>query len=124
MWYQTLKLNERYVDVYAPYQVILNVYVYGIYIYTKYYVTTDSERVTQIHHICICATCRRKEDWDKGAVVRAMPIKTWERLRFRRNDLIFSNARLAAASCGAIYMAGRTPVRVFQLKRRNVWLSF
>ena len=113
LWYQTLKLNELFVDVYGPYQVILN--VYGIDIYTKHYVTTDSGRVTQIHHICICARCRWEEGRDTGAVVRALSNKTWERLRFRRSDLIFSNGRLVAAKCGAINVAGRTPKRVFQL---------
>ena len=46
---------------------------------------------------------------DTGAVVSVMPIKTWERMAFTREDLIPTNLRLAAANRGAIYVAGRTP---------------
>ena len=49
---------------------------------------------------------------DTGAVVSVMPIKTWERMGFTREDLIPTNLRLAAANRGAIYWAGRKPIRV------------
>ena len=42
---------------------------------------------------------------DTGAVVSVMPIKTWERMGFKREDLIPTNLRLAAANGGAIYVA-------------------
>ena len=42
---------------------------------------------------------------DTGAVVNVMPIKTWERMGFRREDLNPTNLRLAAANCRAIYVA-------------------
>ena len=41
------KLQERYVEVYGPYQVMLN--VDGISIYTRTYVTTDSDQIGQIY---------------------------------------------------------------------------
>ena len=41
------KLHERYVEVYGPYQVMLN--VDGISIYTRTYVTTDSDQIGQIY---------------------------------------------------------------------------
>ena len=41
------KLHGRYVEVYGPYQVMLN--VDGISIYTKTYVTTDSDQIGQIY---------------------------------------------------------------------------
>ena len=41
------KLHGRYVEVYAPYQVMLN--VDGISIYTRTYVTTDSDQMGQIY---------------------------------------------------------------------------
>ena len=44
---------------------------------------------------------------DTGAVVSVMPIKTWERMGFTREDQIPTNLRLAAANRGAIYVAGR-----------------
>ena len=40
------KLHGRYVEVYGPYQVMLN--VDGISIYTRIYVTTDSDQIGQI----------------------------------------------------------------------------
>ena len=41
------KLHGRYVEVYRPYQVMLN--VDGISIYTRTYVTTDSDQIGQIY---------------------------------------------------------------------------
>ena len=41
------KLHGRYVEVNGPYQVILN--VDGFSIYTRTYVTTDSDQIEQIY---------------------------------------------------------------------------
>ena len=41
------KLHGRYVEVYGPYQVMLN--VDGISIYTRTFVTTDSDQIGQIY---------------------------------------------------------------------------
>ena len=46
---------------------------------------------------------------DTGAVVSVMPIKTWGRMGFTREDLFAANLRLAAANRGAIYVAEREP---------------
>ena len=61
---------------------------------------------------------------DTGAVVSVMPIKTWERMGFTREDLIPTNLRLVAANRGAIYVAGRTPITVFHMGGRDLWMSF
>ena len=61
---------------------------------------------------------------DTGAVVSVMPIKTWERMGFTREDLIPTNLRLAAANRGAIYVAGRTPITVLHMGERDLWMSF
>ena len=61
---------------------------------------------------------------DTGAVVSVMPIKTWERMGFTREDLIPTNLRLAAANRGAIYVAGRTPITVLHMGGRDLWMSF
>ena len=53
-----------------------------------------------------------------------MPIKTWERMGFAREDLIPTNLRLAAANRGAIYVAGRTPITVLHMGGRDLWMSF
>ena len=120
------KLHGRYVEVYGPYQVMLN--VDGISIYTTTYVTTDSDQIGQIclgeeelkvrrigHdammeqdavHIGYAAdvtahlldTNEKKIGdtglLDTGAVVSVMPIKTWERIGFTREDLIPKKLRL------------------------------
>ena len=44
---RTKKLHRRYVEVYGPYQVMLN--VDGISMYTRTYVTTDSDQMGQIY---------------------------------------------------------------------------
>ena len=61
---------------------------------------------------------------DIGAVVSVMPIKTWERMGFTREDPIPTNIRLAAANRGAIYVVGRNPVTVLHMGGRNLWMSF
>ena len=133
-------------EVYGPYQVMLNVDV--ISIYTRTYVTIDSDQMGQIFlgqeelkvrrighdammeqdavHIGYEAdmtahlldTNGKKIGvtglLDTGAVVSVKPIKTWERMGFSREDLIPTNLRLGAANCGAIYVAGRTPIVVLQ----------
>ena len=53
-----------------------------------------------------------------------MPIKTWERMGFTREDLIPTKLRLAAANRGAIYVTGRTPITVLHMGGRILWLSF
>ena len=147
------KLRGRYVEVYRP---MLN--VDGISIYTRTYVTTDSDQIGQIYlgeeelknrrighdammeqdavHIGYEAdvtahlldTNGKKIGvtglLDTGAVVSVMPIKTWERMGFTREDLIPTNLRLAAANRGAIYVAGRTPITVLHMEGRDLWMSF
>ena len=61
---------------------------------------------------------------ETGAVVSVMPIKTWERMGFTREDLIPTNLRLAAANRGAIYVAGRKPITVLHMGGRDLWTSF
>ena len=150
------KLHGRYLEVYGPYQIMLN--VDGISIYTRTYITTDDDQMGQIYlgeeelkvrrighdammeqdavHIGYEAdvTAHLLDTngtkigvtglLDTGAVVSVMPIKTWERMGFTREDLIPTNLRLAAANRGAIYVAGRTPVTVLHMGGRNLWMSF
>ena len=150
------ELHGRYVEVYGPYQVMLN--VDGISIYTRTYVTTDSDQIGQIYLVEEEFKVRRighdammEQDavhigyeadvtahllvtngkkigvtglLDTGAVVSVMPIKTWERMGFTREDLIPTNLRLAAANRGAIYVAGRTPITVLLMGGRDLWMSF
>ena len=142
------KLHGRYLEVYGPYQVMLN--VDGISIYTRTYVTTDDDQMGQIYlgeeelkvrrighdammeqdavHIGYEANVTAhlldiNETklgvtglLDTGAVVSVMPIKTWERMGFTREDLIPTKLRLAAANRGAIY--------VVRMGGRDLWMSF
>ena len=150
------KLHGRYLEVYGPYQVMLN--VDGISIFTRTYVTTDDDQIGQIYlgeeelkvrrigHDAMmeqdAVHIRYEADvsahlldtngtkigvtglLDTGAVVSVMPIKTWERMGFTREDLIPTNLRLAAANRGAIYVAGRTPITVLHMGGRDLWMSF
>ena len=61
---------------------------------------------------------------DTGARVSVMPIKTWERMGFTREDVIPTNLRLAVANQGAIYVAGRTSITVLHMGGRDLWVSF
>ena len=124
------KLHGRYLEVYGPYQVMLN--VDGIGIYTRTYVTTDSDQIGRIYlgeeelkvrrigHDAMMEQDAVHNGYeadvtahlldtngkkigvtgllDTGDVVSVMPIKTWERMGFTREDLIPTNLRLAAAN--------------------------
>ena len=43
---------------------------------------------------------------------------------FKREYVIPTNLRLAAANCGAIHVAGRTPITVLHMGGRDLWMSF
>ena len=60
---------------------------------------------------------------DTGAVVSVMPIKTWQRKGFTREDLLPINLRLAAAKGAAVYVDGRTPITVLHMEQ-ILWTSF
>ena len=47
---------------------------------------------------------------DTGAVLSVIPIETWERMGFNKDDLIDSRIRLSAANKGALRVLGRTPI--------------
>ena len=130
----------------------------GISIYTRTYVTTDSDQIGQIYLgeeelkvRMIGHDAMMEQDavhfgyeadvtehlldtngkkirvtglLDTAAVVSVMPIKTWERMGFTREDLSPTNLRLAAANRGAIYKAGRTPITFLHMGGRDLWMSF
>ena len=60
---------------------------------------------------------------DTGAVLSVIPIETWERMGFDKDDLIDSRLRLSAANKGALRVLGRTPIIALNLGERNLWLS-
>ena len=61
---------------------------------------------------------------DTGAVLSVIPIETWERMGFDKDDLIDSRIRLSAANKGALRVLGRTPILALNLGERNLWMSF
>ena len=61
---------------------------------------------------------------DTGAVLGVIPIETWERMSFDKEDLIDSRIRLSAANEGALRVLGRTPIIALNLGERNLWMSF
>ena len=61
---------------------------------------------------------------DTGAVLSVIPIETWERMDFDKEDSIESRIRLSAANKGALRVLGRTPILALNLGERNLWMSF
>ena len=61
---------------------------------------------------------------DTGAVLSVIPIETWERMGFNKNDLIDSRMRLASANKGGLRVLGRTPIIALNLGERNLWMIF
>ena len=61
---------------------------------------------------------------DTGAVISVIPIKTWEKMGFTRENLVPTSLRLAAANRGAIYVAGRTSIMVLHIGGRDLWMNF
>ena len=53
-----------------------------------------------------------------------IPIETWERMGFDKNDSIDSRKRLSAANKGVLRVLGRTPIIALNLGERNLWMSF
>ena len=61
---------------------------------------------------------------DKGAVLSVIPIETWKRMGFDKDDLIDSRIRLSAVNKGALRVLGRTPIIALNLLERNLLMSF
>ena len=61
---------------------------------------------------------------DTGAILSVIPIETWERMGFDKDDLIDSRIRLSAANKGALRVLGRTPIIALNLGECNLWMSF
>ena len=56
-----------------------------------------------------------KGSLDTRAVLSVIPIETWKRMRFDRNDLIDSRIRLSAANKWALGLLGTTPMLALKL---------
>ena len=65
-----------------------------------------------------------RELLDTGVVLSVIPIETWERMGFDKEDLIDSRIRLSAANKGALLVLGRTPIIALNLGECNLWMSF
>ena len=61
---------------------------------------------------------------DTGAVLSVIPIETWNRMGFDKDDLVDSRIRLLAANKGALRVLGRTPIIALNLGETNLWMSF
>ena len=61
---------------------------------------------------------------DAGAVLSVIPIETWKRMGFEKDDLIDSRIRLSAANKRALRVLGRTPIIALNLGERNLRMSF
>ena len=61
---------------------------------------------------------------DTGTVLSVIPIETWKRMGFDKDDLIDSRIRLSAANKGELRFIGRTPIIALNLGERNLWMTF
>ena len=61
---------------------------------------------------------------DTGAVLTIIPIETWKRMGFDKDDLIDSRIQLPAANKGALRVLGRTAIIALNLGERNLRMSF
>ena len=61
---------------------------------------------------------------DTGAFLSIIPIETWERMDFNKDDMLDSRIRLSAANKGALRVLGRTPIIALNLGESNLWMSF
>ena len=61
---------------------------------------------------------------DTGAVLSVIPIETWNRIGFVRDDLIDLRTRLSAANKGALRVLGRRPIIALNLGERNFLMNF
>ena len=145
------KLHGRYLEVYGPYQVMLN--VDGISIYTRTYVKTDSDQMGQINLGEEELKVRRighdammEQDavhiWYEADVTAHLLDTNGTKIgvtglldtgavvsvmpikTWERMGESPTNLRLAAANRGAIYVAGRTPITVLHTGGRDLWMSF
>ena len=53
-----------------------------------------------------------------------IPIETWRRMGFDKDDLIDSRIRLSATKKGALRVIGRTPIIALNLGEGNLWMTF
>ena len=132
-------MENRYTEACGPHEVILN--IDGINIYTKTMIKCDEDLVGQMleedamhigteadvsaHVLDISGKkAHLRGLLDTGAVLSVIPIETWERMGFNKNDLIDSRIRLSAANKGALRVLGRTTIIALNLGERNLWMSF
>ena len=137
------KFNGHYVDVYGPYQVMLN--VDGISIYTRTYVTTDSDQIGQIYlgqeelkvrrighdammeqdavHIGYEAdvTAHLLDTNGKKIGVAGL-LDTGAVVSVMPLNTLVSV--MPATNRGAIHIAGRTSITVLHMGGRDLWMNF
>ena len=62
---------------------------------------------------------------DTGAVLSVIPVETWRRMGFDKEDLLDdSRIRLSAVNKAALRVLGRTTTIALNLGDRNLWMSF
>ena len=59
-----------------------------------------------------------------GAVLIVIPIETWRRIGFDKDNLNDSRIRLSAANKGLLRVIGRTPIIALNLRELNLWICF
>ena len=61
---------------------------------------------------------------DTLASLSLIPVETWKKLRFDKDDLIDSRIRLSAANNEVLRVLDMTPIIALNLRERSLWMSF
>ena len=149
---KSVRVENRYTEAYGPHEVMLNIDKINIYTKTdenlagEIYVGKEELKVRSIEHCAMLEEDTRhigteadvsahvldingkktqlRGLLDTGAVLSVIPIETWERMGFDKDDLIDSRLRLSAGNKGALRVLGRTPIIALNLGERNLWMTF
>ena len=149
---KSVRVENRYTEAYGPHEVMLN--IDGIPIYTKtdedlagqIYVGKKELKIRSIGHFAVLEEdtmhigteadvsahvldingkkIQLRGLLDTVAVLSVIPIETWERISFDKDDLIDSRKRLSAGNKRALRVLGRTPILALNLGESNLWMSF
>ena len=138
------KLHGRYLEVYGPYQVMLN--VDEISIYTRTYVTTDDDQMGQIYlgeeelkvrrighhammkqdavHIGYEADVTTHLLDTNGTKIGVTGLLDTGAVVSVMPIKTWERMSFTRPNRGAIYVAGRTPITVLHMGGRDLWMSF
>ena len=61
---------------------------------------------------------------DTGDLLSLIPVETWKKMGFDKDDLIDSKIRLSATNNEALRVLDMTPIIALNLRKCSLWMSF